>query len=43
MGDCHGCPNNIATLAPPPGNGAPPRSHIVAIVGPPNSGKVDAI
>src|SRR6202163_4587070 len=40
MGDCHGCPNNIATLAPPPGlNGAPPRRHIVAIVGPPNSGK----
>jgi len=39
MGDCHGCPNNIATLAPPPGMGAPARSHIVAIVGPPNSGK----
>ena len=40
MGDCHGCPNNIATLAPPPNfTGAPPRRHIVAIVGPPNSGK----
>src|SRR5271169_211201 len=40
MGDCHGCPNNIAMLAPPPGiAGAPPRRHIVAIVGPPNSGK----
>src|ERR1700740_2517775 len=39
MGDCHGCPaNSIATL-PPPTLGAPPRRHIVAIVGPPNSGK----
>src|ERR1700676_737022 len=44
MGDCHGCPNNIVTL-PPPGlagagsNGAISRRHIVAIVGPPNSGK----
>src|SRR5579864_8968186 len=40
MGDCHGCSNNIATLAPPLGlAGAPPQRHIVAIVGPPNSGK----
>jgi ferrous iron transport protein B len=40
MGDCHGCPaNSIATLAPPGVTGAPPRHHIVAIVGPPNSGK----
>ncbi len=40
MGDCHGCPaNSLATLPPPPGFGAPPRRHIVAIVGPPNSGK----
>src|SRR3981081_4735133 len=38
MGDCHGCPaNSIATLAPPPAIGL--RKHIVAIVGPPNSGK----
>src|SRR5487761_1820804 len=38
MGDCHGCPaNSIATLPPPPG--LAPRRHIVAIVGPPNSGK----
>src|SRR5271167_922354 len=34
MGDCHGCP--VATL-PPPSIAA--RRHIVAIVGPPNSGK----
>src|SRR5438270_8038467 len=34
MGDCHGCP--VATLPPPP---VKVRSHIVAIVGPPNSGK----
>src|SRR5580692_7203303 len=40
MGDCHGCPaNSIATLPPPGLPGAPPRRHIVAIVGPPNSGK----
>jgi ferrous iron transport protein B len=36
MGDCHGCP--VATL-PPPRNGASARRQIVAIVGPPNSGK----
>jgi ferrous iron transport protein B len=34
MGDCHGCP--VATLPPPPPQ---TRRHIVAIVGPPNSGK----
>jgi len=38
MGDCHGCANSIATL-PPPGAGTAARRHIVAIVGPPNSGK----
>src|SRR5665213_2781454 len=35
MSDCHGC--SIATLPPPPA--IPTRRHIVAIVGPPNSGK----
>lgn len=35
MSDCHGCP--VATLPPPPAISA--RRHIVAIVGPPNSGK----
>ncbi len=35
MGDCHNCP--VATLPPPPSVQA--RPHIVAIVGPPNSGK----
>src|SRR5271170_7278665 len=40
MGDCHGCPaNSIAALPPPGVIGAPPRRHVVAIVGPPNSGK----
>src|SRR5580693_3216895 len=39
MGDCHGCPANSLATLPPPGFGAPPRRHIVAIVGPPNSGK----
>src|SRR5258708_10231381 len=34
MGDCHGCP--VATLPTPP---IPIRRHVVAIVGPPNSGK----
>src|SRR5580658_3152748 len=34
MGDCHNCP--VATLPPPP---IAARRHIVAIVGPPNSGK----
>ena len=36
MGDCHGCP--VATL-PPPSNLNGARRQIVAIVGPPNSGK----
>src|SRR6476619_1128534 len=35
MSDCHGC--SVATLTPPPA--IPTRRHIVAIVGPPNSGK----
>jgi len=35
MSDCHGC--SVATLPPPPP--IPTRRHIVAIVGPPNSGK----
>jgi ferrous iron transport protein B len=35
MGDCHNCP--VATLPPP--RAIPTRRHIVAIVGPPNSGK----
>jgi ferrous iron transport protein B len=35
MSDCHGC--SVATLPPPPA--IPTRRHIVAIVGPPNSGK----
>jgi ferrous iron transport protein B len=34
MGDCHGC--SVATLPAPP---VQTRRHIVAIVGPPNSGK----
>src|SRR5579871_1900127 len=34
MSDCHNCP--VATLPPPP---AQTRQHVVAIVGPPNSGK----
>jgi ferrous iron transport protein B len=34
MGDCHNCP--VATLPPPP---VQTRRHIVAIIGPPNSGK----
>src|SRR5690349_16896766 len=34
MSDCHSCP--VATLPPPP---VDTRRHIVAIIGPPNSGK----
>ncbi len=34
MGDCHSCP--VATIAPP---AIQSRRHIVAIIGPPNSGK----
>src|SRR5947209_12123446 len=38
MGDCHGCP--IATIEPPrPPAGTGVNRRIVAIVGPPNSGK----
>src|SRR5690348_12978179 len=38
MSDCHGC--SVATLPPPPAlSGVSARRHIVAIVGPPNSGK----
>ncbi|HEY7337972.1 MAG TPA: ferrous iron transporter B [Bryobacteraceae bacterium] len=36
MSDCHGCA--VATLPPPP-PGAQTRQRIVAIIGPPNSGK----
>src|SRR5579872_7276219 len=36
MGDCHGCPAATITLPPPP---ARTRRQVVAIVGPPNSGK----
>src|SRR5579885_3841766 len=35
MSDCHGC--SVATLPPPPSIDT--RRHIVAIIGPPNSGK----
>src|SRR6202040_2158990 len=35
MSDCHGC--SVATLPPPPA--IPTRRHVVAVVGPPNSGK----
>src|SRR5580765_3307262 len=38
MSDCHGC--SVATLAPP--RAVDTRRHIVAIVGPPNSGKSTA-
>jgi ferrous iron transport protein B len=34
MGDCHGCPAATITIPPPQ-----TRRHVVAIVGPPNSGK----
>src|SRR5689334_10059889 len=38
MSDCHAC--SVATLPPPPAlSGVSARRHIVAIVGPPNSGK----
>src|SRR5580700_8451527 len=39
MGDCHGCPANSLATLPPPSFGAPPRQRVVAIIGPPNSGK----
>src|SRR3984893_8320413 len=35
MGDCHGCAAATITLPPPP----QVRRHVVAIIGPPNSGK----
>jgi ferrous iron transport protein B len=38
MGDCHGCAAATITL-PPQRNGSSTRRQIVAIVGPPNSGK----
>src|SRR6195256_154548 len=37
MSDCHGC--SVAILPPPPPSTIDTRRHIVAIVGPPNSGK----
>ncbi len=36
MSDCHDCPGNIAVLPPPT---AGTKQRVVAIVGPPNSGK----
>ncbi len=36
MSDCHDCPGNIAVLPPPT---AATKQRVVAIVGPPNSGK----
>lgn len=36
MSDCHNCPAAVSTLPPP---GKSDRFHVVAIVGPPNSGK----
>ncbi len=38
MSDCHGCPAATMTM-PPPGGLSGARRQIVAIVGPPNSGK----
>ncbi len=37
MADCHA--GSLAAIAPPPGASDAARSHIVAIIGPPNSGK----
>ena len=37
MSDCGNCPANSITIAPPPA--AQGREHVVALVGPPNSGK----
>src|ERR1700744_3741954 len=37
MSDCHDCPSNIAVLPPPTTITA--KQRVVAIVGPPNSGK----
>jgi ferrous iron transport protein B len=38
MSDCHDC-GSCAVAAPPPKLGKATRSHVVAIIGPPNSGK----
>src|SRR5579862_8507797 len=41
MSDCGNCPANSVLIAPPPvaGSSEAGRSHVVALVGPPNSGK----
>ncbi|MEO8028520.1 MAG: FeoB small GTPase domain-containing protein, partial [Bryobacteraceae bacterium] len=41
MGDCHSSSGlaSAALITIAPGKPAPPRKHVVAIVGPPNSGK----
>ena len=39
MSDCGNCPANSITIAPPPSAASTGRSHVVALVGPPNSGK----
>src|SRR3954454_23605183 len=40
MSDCGNCPaNSITTIAPPRTSGESARTHTVALVGPPNSGK----
>ena len=38
MSDCHGCAN-CAVAEPPPSLAKSRRAHVVAIIGPPNSGK----
>ena len=38
MSDCHDCASCSVATAPPPGHTAA-RPHVVAIIGPPNSGK----
>ena len=38
MSDCHGCDNCAVAAAPPPSR-ASFKPHVVAIIGPPNSGK----
>src|ERR1700712_442621 len=35
MSDCHDCSSNVSVLPPPTAG----KQHVVAIVGPPNSGK----
>src|SRR4051812_37872667 len=39
MSDCGNCPANSIAIAPPPSAASAHRSHVVALVGPPNSGK----